>query len=334
MSSLITHMKKYDSKKILITGATGFVGQALIARLLTNTSARIVALGRTLSKNRFHDEKLRLIQCDLSDVQSLSQLEDENFDVIFHLAAWLAGQGTVQDAFKMNIECSKRIAHFAADKKARLIHMSSVAVYGLPQYSLLNSESPLEIEKNDLYGSSKALGEIAVQNIMKTRQAWFCIFRPGLIFGPRADSWLMRPLRMIQNNQPLIIGQGTGHAFPIYIENLIDQILIAPLVDAANTHAFIAVDEILHWADFFSYFEIFLGKKVKRVPSFLAALVAQYYQLFQKHPLLTPHRLAIAQRQLNFDTSRTREVLKYRPLIHLDDGFRNSFRWVQKENLL
>ena len=128
--------------KILITGATGFIGRNLVSRLCKEKKFFITALVRRSSKVNFLKEKnINLIYADITKKETLDII-NENFDVIYHCAGFV-GEKPPELLYRVNVLGTKNICEFALKKGVKkFIHVSSVAVINGNEERPLRDDMP------------------------------------------------------------------------------------------------------------------------------------------------------------------------------------------------
>jgi nucleoside-diphosphate-sugar epimerase len=174
--------------RIGVTGAGGFVGEALVARLaeIHRNAARIVAIDATLP-SRLPDGVERA-EGDICDPGFLGEICARPFDIFFHLAAVPGGVAERDNALarRVNVEASTALLDrlAAQPKPARLVFASSIGVFGTPLPKTAVDDATLPLPTMS-YGAQKLIGEILVSDFA----------RRGLVDGlaPRLPGILARP---------------------------------------------------------------------------------------------------------------------------------------------
>lgn len=201
--------------KILVTGASGFVGSKFIEyALLNNSNYIIMGIGR----KKIISKKYLYIQQDLCK-PLCKEIEDFNPNVIIHCAALASPWGTYEDFYKNNVEATEKIINLALLKSAKLIYISSSSVFYQNKDQLNITEDTIKPEKfANNYALTKYFGEIMVKEKIKN----YIILRPRAVFGPGDTVLFPRILKVgkipyIKNKE--VIGD------LIYIDNLTNYIL-------------------------------------------------------------------------------------------------------------
>ena len=227
-----------------VTGGTGFIGSALVRRLLGDGASVRVLARSSKRANESARRGAEIIEGDLSNIEALDRAV-EGADVVFHAAAMVEGPHTRKEFNETNLSGTQQVFEACIRQSVRhVVYLSSIAVYGLVQKgerideSTPNDESP---QKRDSYAQSKIEAErYAVAIGSKTRLA-VTILRPGVVYGPG------RPLPVallgFQAGKTNLVFGKPNLRFPIaYIDNLIDAIVLAAKTDG-GLRKYIVIDD-------------------------------------------------------------------------------------------
>jgi len=232
--------------KVLVTGATGFVGGRLAERLVLERGANLKALIHRLSSPglaRLARLPVEIIQGDVLDISSLLEAASD-CKIIIHLAY---GKQKVTEKGTENV--LKAAVQSQVDK---VIHFSSSVVHGRnPPKKVISETAPFQSD-GDLYSKGKIAAEKKVWKYHQKYGLPVVVFRPSIIYGPYNRTWTIQPVEKIKSNSLILIDDGMGLANIIYIDNLIDAIFLAIENDDSSGEAFlISDDDELTWVDFY-----------------------------------------------------------------------------------
>lgn len=306
--------------KVLVTGATGYLGSRL-CRHLMDAGHRVTATGRDPAKapaaHEFH-------ALDLHDL-TLRLPAALDFDAIVHCAALSASWGRRDDFHRHNVAGTASVLALAGQRKVpRFIHLSSPSIFAaLKDQLLLDEDTPPPARFLNHYAESKHLAEQAVEAFHGPARF---ILRPQAIFGPGETTLVPR---LLDANE-----RGGLPAFPgrrpvIDITEVrdviqaIDLCLHVPAAANCRTYHLTAGDPLpLH--DLLDALFRRLGTRLKTrtVPYPAARLAARAATLFPRksEPRLTPYTLSILAHSRTLSIRRARDELGYRPAVSIDQA--------------
>lgn len=328
-------MQTLKNKQILVTGATGFVGSNLVRRLLAE-GALVTATGRNgPALTNLERAGARVVRAHLLDIAALRDMIVGQ-EIVFHVAAWLGPRhGPVEDAWALNVYASGKLARLAAEAAVtRLVQVSSIAAYGPPDRPVMDESRPVDPDQHAIYGRTKAGGELCAGKIAEESDLSLVIARPGIIYGPGSAGWSLRMVQFIRRGVPVIFGGGEGYVHPVYIDNLIDGLILAAVAPAADGQAFNFVDRPVRWQQWFSFYGQMCGRRPRALPMWPARLALR---LAERLPLgLSVDRslMTYYDNRSVYPTGRARRVLGYRPRVDLAQGMVATELWLREEGAL
>lgn len=176
---------------ILVTGAGGFVGRALIARLLADGQPRVIALDRTLEQIGDHPKLIKL-KADLTDIEGILKSVNDPIDAVIHLAAVPGGaaEGDPGLSRRVNVDAALDLINAAAARgqRPRFVFASTIAVFGedLPEAGV-DDATPLS--PHLIYGMHKAMMETAIATMSRRGAIDGISLRlPGILARPAGPS--------------------------------------------------------------------------------------------------------------------------------------------------
>ena len=319
-------------KHILVTGATGFIGGRLAQRLAFEEGAVVTGTGRQLDKVPFLTELgVNLEQADLQDTAVMRQLM-ANQEIVFHCAALRAKRrATDEMAEQINGSVIESLMHLAAAAGVRrFIHISSMNAYGPPQRLVMDETHPVNTQQRDTYGRTKALGETIVWQTADELDLELVVVRPGMVYGPRSDGWSVRMVELLQKGLPVIFGGGKGNTYQVYIDNLIDGMLLTAVRPQAVGEAFNFVDPPVDWQTFFNYYAAMCGIKPRAIPMWAARILAWANETINLGLPLTRERLEYYIQSPTFPFTKAESLLGYQPRVDIDEGMRRTGDWLRE----
>lgn len=317
---------------VLVTGASGFIGGRLAERLAAEEGARVVGSGRTFrNENVLRAAGVEMARADILDAAAMEKL-CEGKAVVCHLAAWLQrGRGGEEEAYIINEKATRALMESAARAGVRrFILVSSVAAYGLPPVDAIEESTPIDPRQPDLYGRTKALGEIAALEVAERTRLPLTILRPAMVYGPGSTGWTVGMLRLVKKGVPVLFGSEGGNAYPVYIDDMVDAAILSCARDEASGEAFNVSDASIDWETFFNYYGRMCGRRPRRVPMAVARLIAWANERVKLGLPLTVDRLNVYVRRLRYPTGKAERLLGWKVRVNLDEGMRRSEAWLRE----
>jgi nucleoside-diphosphate-sugar epimerase len=319
-----------QGKRVLVTGATGFIGGRLAERLAKEQGAIVTGAGRRLERAAYLEQAgVTLLHLDMADLDSLPQAVSGQ-DVIFHLAV-APGSADLDYVHRINVLATEALVCQAAKAGVgRFVLVSSVAAYGPPDRPVMDEEHPLAVGQEALYGRTKAQGETGAMMLAKIIGLELAVIRPGLVYGPRSRTWSLGLLRLVQRRFPTLVGGGHGHASPVYIDNLVDGMILAASQPQAAGEDFQFVDQALPWRDFFGYYGRMAGRRLYGVPTWLAQGALALFRRFSGRSETNEAMLAFLTNRSVYPYAKAERLLGYQPTVDIEEGMWRTERWLRE----
>ncbi len=288
-------------ERILITGASGFLGSALVDRLSANNA---VYLGVT------HE------MCDITDKQRFFRLcQDFNPTVLYHLAGHTGMAQSVEDPegfFRANVDTTISVLEACRKlRNIRLVYASSFAVYGSCGKPALETDQ-LQAPENP-YAASKQTAEIYVE--MYSRMYGFpaVSLRIFSSFGPRQKKYtaIYTFIDAIYRGTPLVLfDNGTAKRDYMYVENAVDGMLLAMQHNKGHDVFNLGQNLNLSLSEIVQIMEKLIGKKANVT--------------YQRSP---PGVMGT----MSADISKIRNYWGFMPSVNFEQGLKQTFTWYNNE---
>lgn len=310
---------------ILITGASGFVGGALVKRLASECAGDVIGAFRRNTVATPEGVKAVVISNLLPTTDWGEALKGVR--ALVHCAARVHVMRDVSDssleAFRLvNVQSTLNLARQAANSGVRrFVFVSSIKVNGestLPGRPFRADDPPAPL---DPYGVSKLEAEQGLRQIEEQTGMEVVIVRPPLVYGPGVKANFAIMMSIVACGMPLPFGSIHNLRSMVALDNLVDLLVTCLKHPTAAGKTFLVSDgEDVSMTQLLKRMGKTINRPVRLMPvpvSFLTLLA----RLFGKKGL--------ERRVLGFlqvDISKTCEVLSWKPPISLDEGLRRAFR--------
>jgi nucleoside-diphosphate-sugar epimerase len=329
----------------LITGASGFIGGRLAARL-AGAGHRLRCLVRASSdKSKLEDLGVEIVVGDLADSRSLTAAA-EDCSHVFHCAALVSDWATTQEITRANVLGTRSLLEAcAATSVERFIHFSTTDVYGHPAGAQIGEDHRATRFRN-WYAETKLQAEAEVRHAETPGGLQAVILRPATVYGPGSEEVIGEIARAIQAHHMLLIDGGRAVAGLCYVENLIDAAELALTHDAAPGQAFNVSDGLaVTWRELADDLAKGLGSPRVRfslpypLASGLGFTLEHSYRLLRRAtgistpPLLSRQAVQVLGRSQDFSNRKLRELLGWEPRVDYASGLRDTLAWLLDDYL-
>ena len=330
--------------KIIITGATGFLGRN-IAESLHNDGLQIMATGRSMVVG---DElRKKGIQFEKADILDIDQLNNafSSADCVIHCAAKSGPWGRYRDFFDTNVVGTRHV--IKACKKnniKKIIFISTPSIYytGKDRYNISENE-PLPGRQGSNYSKTKLISEMEFRALQQQGYK-IIIFRPRSLYGPYDNTIIPRILRLADKKQMPLINNGQALVDLTYVDNFVDAVRksLTASDNAWNEIYNISNGDpisIKHW--FAQVLNIFDRPfKPKNVPESVAKIIAgimelvSYLPFVQKEPPMTRFTVGYIAKSMTLSIDKANKKINYSPRISNRQGFERCANWYRLGNFL
>ena len=316
--------------KILITGSTGFVGQKLCKKLISDNYLIREAV-RSSSKKRF--DKREIFNVGGIDKSTNWSASLKDIDCVIHCAARAHVMNenkleTLAIYRKVNVDGTRNLAEQCAKAGVkRLIFLSSIKVNGEKteeSFSFRHDDNP---KPKDAYGISKWEAELALQQVSKKYGIEIVIIRSPLVYGPNVKGNFLKLINIAARRIPLPISRVNNIRSFVCIENLIDLISCCIKHPAAAGKIFLVSDnKDMSTPELIKKISKAMGKSQYFIPipvfilQLLGAVIGKSSEI---------ERLVS---NLQVDCNNTFEVLGWRPPVNSDDAITETIKWYLNQN--
>jgi len=326
--------------KVLVTGATGFVGSHVVDSLLEQGHA-VYYIARSTSNMRWLEGKdVTRVDGSLFDVESLRHAV-AGMDVVIHVAGLTAAKNE-QEFHRGNFEATRNLLDAVRAYNPglrRFLHVSSLAVVG-PSASLdapVDESSPLR--PITAYGRTKKLAEDAVRQASDIPST---IVRPPAVYGPR-DEAILTFFQTVSKGLATYIGFGDKSVSLVHVRDLARGIVMAAMDErAVGQTYFISSDEFYTWPQIAAMTGAVMGKRRLipiRLPHLavlgIAGISGFFGKLSGKPPVLDYEKgRDLIQEYWICSTQKARNEIGYKQQVSLQEGIGETVSWYRQQRWL
>lgn len=299
---------------IFITGATGFIGSLLVARL--RNSHNVAGLSRKKKKDCFVG--------DITKYETLRKIgKKASFDVIYHLAAELDETLPYRVLYNVNVKGTENVIRLARHWNARLIYLGPIGVLGPTRVSA-DEDSPYNPETK--YEKSKCEAEKLLLMYSQDESMPITILRSPIVYGE--NKYWLKIIKVIRNNKFPILGTGKNFFHLTYIENLVQALEKALLLKKYGEVFHIADEKAYRLDEVYGMIADYLDVDLPswHYPVLGAKVLASLFELSAilrgKEPLLTRAWVDRITRNRIYDISKAKKELNYEPKYDFKTGIK------------
>ena len=330
--------------KILVTGASGFIGSFIVEEALRRDMEVWAAVRKSSSRKYLTDERINFIELNLSSEDDLrQQLAGYEFDYVVH-AAGATKCLHKRDFFKINTDGTINLVHALITLKMptkRFVYLSSLSIFGA-----IKEKSPyMEIDESDIprpntvYGKSKLLAEKFLDTIGNDFP--YVILRPTGVYGPREKDYFMMA-KTIKGHIDFSVGFKHQDITFIYVQDLVQAVFLTFNRGKNGRKYFLSDGNVYNSTEFSNYIHDDLGRpwwiRIK-APLFilrLATFVGEYIgKITGKTSALNNDKYNILkQRNWRCNIEPAVDELGFHPQYDLKHGTELAIKWYKDNKWL
>jgi len=316
---------EWRDRKILVTGAGGFIGSHLVERLV-NLGARVRAFVRYNSRNDrgllevlppFVKERTDVFMGDLRDPESVREAMGK-VEIVFHLGALIGVPYSYvhpREVIDTNIIGTLNVLNAAKDYGAKkVIHASTSEVYGTAQYVPIDEKHPLQGQSP--YSASKIGADKIAESFYRSYELPIAIIRPFNTYGPRQSARAVIPTIITQalTQDKVFLGSLEPTRDFTYIEDVIDGFIKIAEIDSI-------IGEVINLG---SGFGLSIGELAKRI----IFLIGKDVKIVPDSKRVRPPKSEVEK--LIADNSKAMRLLHWEPKVSLDEGIKKTIKWIDE----
>lgn len=330
--------------KILITGASGFIGSFIVEEALSRGMETWAAVRKSSSHQYLQDERINFIELDLSSQERLcQQLAGHSFDYIIHAAG--ATKCLHQaDFYKVNTEGTKHLVQAILKLQMpirRFIYISSLSIFGAikeqqPYQEIDESDQP---RPNTAYGKSKLEAERYLETI--GNEFPYIVLRPTGVYGPREKDYFLMA-KSIKGHTDFSVGFKRQDITFVYVKDVVQAVFLAFDRGMSGRKYFLSDGEVYQSATFSNLLHEQLGRpwwiRIK-APVWILRLVTfcgEYIgRMTGKITALNNDKYNILkQRNWRCNIEPAVDELGYHPQYKLPEGVKETVEWYKDNHWL
>ena len=329
--------------KLLITGASGFIGSFIVEEALRRGFETWAAVRKSSSRAFLQDKRIHFIELDFSsETQMTEQLTGLQFDYIVH-AAGVTKCLDKADFHRINTEGTQHLVRVLLALQMRIkrfVYISSLSIMGAireqqPYTEILESDVA---KPNTAYGKSKLEAEKWLATV---KDLPYVILRPTGVYGPRERDYFMMA-KSIQSHTDFAVGYKQQDITFVYVTDVVQAVFLALEKGVTGRKYFLSDGEVYQSSTFSNLIRKELGNPWWiRITAPLWVLkivctVGEYYsKLSGKVTALNNDKYNIMrQRNWRCDIEPARKELGYEPQVKLEEGVRRSIQWYKDNKWL
>jgi nucleoside-diphosphate-sugar epimerase len=330
--------------KILVTGASGFIGSFIVEEALKRGMETWAGVRKSSSRQYLTDKRIHFINLDFSSEKAMEEcLRGHDFDYIVHTAGATKCLHT-EDFFRINTEGTKNFVHAILNlgiNPKRFVYLSSLSVFGaikekMPHAEIKEDDVP---RPNTAYGKSKLEAEKFLDSI--GNDFHYVILRPTGVYGPREKDYFMMA-KSIKGHFDTAVGYRHQDITFVYVEDVVQAVFLSLDRAMDGRKYFLSDGNVYTSKDFSDLIHRELGSPWwirLRVPLFIlkaATFIGQRIANMtgKMTPLNDDKYNILKQRNWKCDIEPAIDELGYHPHVKLEEGVRRAMAWYKANKWL
>ena len=329
---------------VLVTGATGFVGNHLIARLIKDGyTVRCLVRDKEKAEELKQRYSVELVYGDVTDRQSLKGIS-KGVSYVFHLAAVGHVSAISEESYRLFTGTNEggtmnMIKEFRnSDSLRKFVHFSSTAAMGpigLPVLNECSRPNPVTPYQKSKYRSEKIVLAAAERIGFPA-----VIVRPCMIYGPGGTGEFYKFCRLMKKGFFPKVGLGENLTPLVYVEDVVSGAVLAALNGKSKEAYILASEKSIPMDEMRNLIMKSIGTKAPYlfVPSPVALLGAKLLEwacsICGKEPIATYRNIKSTVTDRTFDITKAQTELDYRVKKNFEEGIAETIQWYKTQGLI
>lgn len=325
---------------IAISGATGFLGTALVKHFLSE-GYRVRAHAHTVDKADQIDSRVEdIVVGEISDDAMTAKLVTSADFVIHTVSNFRYASGKAESYRRINVTGTQLLIDAAAEAGIkRFVHCSTIGVHGDVAKTPAAEDAPFN--PGDLYQETKLESEEYVRSKVGQSDMEIVVIRPCSMYGP-GDLRMLKMFKMLSKGRFFFLGECKENFHAVYIDDVVSAFAKALTVEDIDGEVF-----LVGGPDGYQPLRAYVGEVAKALgagppkltfPYSLFYAAATLCELicvpFGIEPILHRRRVRFYKNNRAFDTGKAERVLQYHPSVSLQEGMKRTVDWYREQGLL
>lgn len=330
--------------KVLITGASGFIGSFVVEEALRRGMEVWAAVRKSSSREYLADKRINFIELNLASEEELKQqLEGHCFDYVVH-SAGVTKCIHSDDFFSVNTQGTKNIVNAIIALQMpikRFVHISSLSIFGaikeqMPYQEITEHDLP---KPNTAYGRSKLEAERYLDSV--GNRFPYIVLRPTGVYGPREKDYFLMA-KSIKNHIDFAVGFKRQDITFVYVKDVVQAVFLAFDRGMSGRKYFLSDGNVYQSYVFSNLIRKELGNRwwIRiKAPIFVLRAVTffgeQFGRITNRISALNNDKYNILkQRNWRCDIEPATDELGYRAQYDLQRGVAETIKWYKENNWL
>ncbi len=328
----------------LVTGATGLLGSHIVEQLVKRGRPVRALVRRNSDTSWLRTQGVELAYGDVADRESLVKAM-EGIGCVYHSAARVGDWGPWEEFVAISIDGTRNMLDAVREQKVkRLIHISSISVFGHPEGDgrVIDETAPIGVNvyKWSYYTRAKVEAEKMVMEYCHKHNLPVTVVRPSWMYGPRDRASLPRMAKLIRTGKIKLVGPGDNRMNVTYAGNVAECCILAADNPKSIGQVYSACsDGDITQKQFVDLLANELGcpPVTRSVPFKVAYNVAFLMEVFghlfktKKPPMITRYAIWLYGRRTFFTPEKARRELGWKSTVGYEEGVRISVAWLREQ---